>query len=62
MHSTQTDPKVTITSRDIRSNPRPEATAQSRDLLRDAREVLIQHGTQLYQLRHTRACKLILVK
>lgn len=34
----------------------------SRALLRGTREVLIQHGGEVYRLRHTRNDKLILTK
>ena len=37
-------------------------TVDSRLLLNGAREVEIQHGDQVYRLRHTRNDKLILVK
>lgn len=62
MFSSHTDSKAAFASRHSHSHAKPEARVQSRDLLRDAREVLIQHGAQLYRLRHTRAGKLILTK
>jgi hemin uptake protein HemP len=54
--------------------PRPDGTATARPAARDAgrldshallrggREVLIQHGGEVYRLRHTRNDKLILTK
>ena len=49
------------------ASPAPVAAAatsafDSRDLMRGQREVLINHGGQVYRLRHTRNDKLILVK
>jgi hemin uptake protein HemP len=60
MSSYQIESKIPFV-RDSQSNQKSQ-TLQSRDLLRNAREVLIQHGSQLYRLRHTRAGKLILTK
>lgn len=58
----QTDSTSAFTRRGNRSQAGSETTLQSRELLRGAREVIIQHGAQLYRLRHTRAGKLILTK
>lgn len=42
--------------------PREVRTVTSEELLRGDSEVLIQHGEDLYRLRHTRAGKLLLYK
>ena len=50
-----------------RAKPAPMASTQpaalaSEQLLRGQCEVLIQHGNEIYRLRHTRNGKLILTK
>ena len=42
--------------------PSPHRILNSRDLLGDQQEVLIQNGEEIYRLRRTRAGKLILYK
>ena len=44
------------------SMPSAPRTVRSEDLLQGAREVLIQHGQEMYRLRLTKAGKLILNK
>jgi hemin uptake protein HemP len=40
----------------------PQRSLRSEDILQGAREVLIQHGAEIYRLRLTKAGKLILNK
>ncbi len=42
--------------------PSAMPSVESRNLLQGASEVLIQHGNEVYRLRHTRNDKLILTK
>ena len=46
----------------IESTPVTLRTVRSEDLLQGSREVLIQHGAEMYRLRLTKAGKLILNK
>jgi hemin uptake protein HemP len=49
-------------STDSTADPPTPRSVRSEDLLQGAKEVLIQHGQEIYRLRLTKAGKLILNK
>ena len=57
-----TEPRDPMRNTEAARQPAPPARISSRELLRDRRELLIEHGTECYRLRETRNGKLILTK
>lgn len=61
-HFVPTEPGPVPDPSSTESATPPERRWDSRSLLGGLREVVIQHGDQLYRLRHTQNDKLILTK